>query len=117
MKFIKSDIAKKLVIVLVILMIFNIIMPKSSKAWDLMGILNKPLYALATGMALQVDANIGILLNGGASLGFEGVGIFCDWLSGCFSKDGVSEDLAGETSNWVSKVFVGPDSIFSGLGT
>lgn len=114
MRFVKSNVAKKLVIVLIILMIFNIIMPKSSKAWDLMGILNKPIYALNTGVALQIDANIGILLNGGVSLGFEGVGIFCDWLSGCFSKDGVSEELEGEASTWVSKVFVGPDSIFSG---
>lgn len=114
MRFVKSNVAKKLVIVLIVLMIFNIIMPKSSKAWDLMGILNKPIYALATGVALNVDAHIGLLLNGGVSLGFEAGGIFCDWLSGCFSKDGVSEELKGEASTWVSKVFVGPDSIFSG---
>ena len=107
MKFIKSNIAKKLIIILIALMIFNIAVPREVKAWDLGGILLKPLTSVILSTLVSIDVGIGIILNG-----------FTGALSALGSVIALITENEGEALNDSSKalklIFVGPDSIFSG---
>lgn len=73
MKFFKSNFAKKLIIILVILMIANIAIPKEVKAWDLGGILMKPITSIILANLVQIDVTMGIILNG-LSIGVTAIG-------------------------------------------
>lgn len=107
MKFIKSSLAKKLIIILIILMIFNVIIPKEVKAWDFAGILMKPISSLLLSGLISVDVSIGLLLNG-LSAPLKLIGGLIDAITG----DGGSAVEATNTA--IQQLFIGPDSIFSG---
>lgn len=64
MKFIKSDLAKKLIIILIAIMIFNIAVPKQVQAWDLAGVLMKPLFTAILSIVISVDVTVGLFLTG-----------------------------------------------------
>ena len=76
MKFFKSNFAKKLIIILVILMIANVAIPKEVKAWDLGGILMKPITSIILANLVQIDVAMGVMLNG-LSIAVEGIGRAC----------------------------------------
>lgn len=73
MKLLKSSLIKKLIIILIALMIFNIAVPREVKAWDFAGILLKPISSLVLSIMVTIDTTIGILLNG-ASIGVDVIG-------------------------------------------
>ena len=73
MKLLKNSLMKKLIIILIALIVFNIAVPQESKAWDAAGILYKPLLSVSFGLLLTVDTTIGIMLNG-ASTDIEHIG-------------------------------------------
>lgn len=62
MKFVKSEFAKKLIIVLIALMIFNIAVPRQAYALDIGGILLKPLTSLILVIVASVDVMVGSFL-------------------------------------------------------
>ena len=63
MKFIKSDLAKKLIIILIALMIFNIAIPKEvNAAWNFSGILMKPMSSLILSFLVSIDVQIGLFM-------------------------------------------------------
>lgn len=64
MKFMQSNLAKKLIIILIVLMIFNIAIPREVKAWDLGGILLKPISSMILSVLVSIDTTIGLTLNG-----------------------------------------------------
>lgn len=107
MKLSKSKFSKRLIIVLIILMIFNVVAPKKVKAWDLGGILIKPFSAIVLSNLVSIDVTIGTLLNG-FSIGTDLVGSIIE----LFTND--KEDALNKASDGLSKLFIGPDSIFSG---
>lgn len=63
-KFVKSDLAKKLIIILIVLMIFNVVFPKQVKAWNFSGILMKPLTSLVLSFLVSIDVHIGVFMMG-----------------------------------------------------
>lgn len=107
MKLSKSKFSKRLIIVLIILMIFNVVAPKKVKAWDLGGILIKPFSAIVVSNLVSIDVTIGTLLNG-FSIGTDLVGSIIE----LFTND--KEEALNNASDGLSKLFIGPDSIFSG---
>lgn len=107
MKLSKSKFSKRLIIILIILMIFNVIVPKKVKAWDLGGILIKPFSAIVLSHLLTIDVTIGIMFNG-LSIGVDILGSVIE----IFTKD--NEDALNNASTALSKIFIGPDAIFSG---
>lgn len=104
MKFVKSNMAKKLIIVLITLMLFNVMYPTITFAVDIGGILLSPIYALLAGVCIIVDGLIGgvIMLKGNIQNGASNM------------ADSVLENPdnvdAAEASNW----YIGPDTIFLG---
>ena len=66
MKFIKSGFVQKLIIILIALMIFNIAVPKQVSAWDLGGILLKPICTLTLVQLGIIDVTLGVFLVGGS---------------------------------------------------
>ena len=64
MKFVKSSLAKKLIIILVALMIFNIAVPHEVKAWDVAGVLFKPFFLFCVSCLTSVDVALGLFING-----------------------------------------------------
>lgn len=63
MKFIKSNLAKKLIIILVVLMIFNIAIPKRvDAAWNFSGILMKPISSLILSFLVSIDVQLGLIM-------------------------------------------------------
>lgn len=107
MKFVKSNFAQKLIIILIALMIFNIVIPKEVKAWDLGGILLKPITSLILASMVSTDVSIGILLNG-ISIAIGGIGGIIE----LFTEDN-AEGLKG-LSTALNQLFIGPDAIFAG---
>jgi len=99
MKFVKSDLAKKLIIILIVLLLFNTLYPSMSYAVDLGGILLQPLYWLLLGIFIPIDIAIGSAIQLG-DLSWSDV-------------DGNSNKvLEGNIESGLSKWFVGPDTIF-----
>jgi len=64
MKLLKSSLFKKIIIILIAIMIFNIAVPKQVSAWDFAGILYKPLYQLILSILVTIDTTLGLTLNG-----------------------------------------------------
>ena len=64
MKFTRNKFAQKLIIVLVVLLVFNVTIPKEINAWDLGGILLKPFVSVILTTVITVDTTIGLILNG-----------------------------------------------------
>ena len=97
MKFVKSDLAKKLIIILIVLLLFNTLYPSMSYAVDLGGILLQPLYWLLLGTYIPIDLTIGavIQLN---DLSWSDI-------------DGRTDKILDGTGG-LSRWFVGPDTIF-----
>ena len=63
MKFIKSDLAKKLIIILIALMIFNIAIPKDvNAARNFTGILMKPITSVILGYLVSIDVTLGAIM-------------------------------------------------------
>lgn len=107
MKFIKSKFAQKLIIILIALMIFNIALPHQVNAWDLGGILLKPISAIILANMVTIDVTIGVLLNG-LSIGVHVVGGIID----LFTKDNVG--ALENIHTGLEQLFIGPDTIFAG---
>ena len=63
MKFVKSSLAKKLIIILIALMIFNVVVPKQVQAFDIVSILTKPLCSLIAGVISIFHQMMGNFLN------------------------------------------------------
>jgi len=109
MKFVKSKFAQKLIIILIVLMIFNIAVPKQVSAWDLGGILLKPITSAILGFLVSVDVSIGVLLNG-LSIGVNAIGGIIEILS----EENAKSEALNDISTALSQLFIGPDTIFSG---
>lgn len=107
MKFVKSKFAQKLIIILIALMIFNIAIPQEVKAWDLGGILLKPISSLILSTLVSIDVSIGILLNG-LSIGVNAIGGIIE----IFTED--NTDALNDISTALNQLFIGPDTIFAG---
>lgn len=73
MKLLKNSLMKKLIIILIVLIVFNIAVPQEVKAWDFAGILFKPIFSLALSFMVTIDTTIGVILNG-ASVGVNAIG-------------------------------------------
>lgn len=115
MKFVKSNFAKKLIIILVILMIFNIAIPKKVHAsWNFSGILMKPFTYMALSFLVSVDVGIGILMST-TDIALNGVGTIVEEIT---EKDKESDNwktiVINGTERTLSKLFIGPDTIFTG---
>ena len=109
MKFIKSSLAQKLIIILIALMIFNIAVPQQVHAADLMGILMKPLYMAVLGIVVSVDVTLGVFLCG-ISSSTKAVGSLVDLIID--EKNG--KQFMQSQSDVINMIFIGPDTIFSG---
>ena len=61
MDLVKSNFAKKLILVLVVIIVFNAVMPKQVMAadWDIGGLLFKPLISLAASIIGTLDVLVG----------------------------------------------------------
>lgn len=133
MKFIKSSFAQKLIIVLIAIIIFNIAVPKTANAWDLGGILLKPITSFFLSILLSIDLAVGSIVNG-ISVAVTGLGTIIEAVSDMAQEMGNSYvsldapmdkvisvyvenpmDKRMQLYSWsVSQFFVGPDTIFSG---
>lgn len=100
MKLRKSGIFTKIIIILILIILFNAIMPKELLAWDIGGILMKPLTSLVLVVLVSVDATMGIFLTATDML-IEGIGT-------------VISEICDGTSTLADTILVGPDTIFSG---
>lgn len=129
MKFFKSNFAKKLIIVLVVLMVFNIAIPKKVHAWDFAGIIYKPILTLYLSFLTSVDVQIGIIMFG-VDMSTGGVGTIVEKITKEGAKLDTTTTLGDEDNKtgaegenefdaqWgsvlISKLFIGPDTIISG---
>lgn len=146
MNFVKSNLAKKIIIILITLMIFNIAVPKTVNAMDLGGILFKPIAQLLLTVIVSIDTTIGIFLSS-TSFALTGFGDIITTINAAIKEmdedtvmnntlwetngetgeevDGeeVDGEEIGETIGTVlvngldlhfSRIFIGPDTIFSG---
>lgn len=64
MKFVRSGFGQKLIIILIALMIFNIAVPKQVSAWDVGGILLKPIATIVLLHLVTIDVTLGVFLVG-----------------------------------------------------
>ena len=115
MKLLKSSLIKKLIIILIALMIFNIAVPKQTQAVDLAGWVLKPLTEAVLGVMIAIDATIGIVLNG-FSIKADFVGALVEEFKDMIDHDAETR-LGDYNSNYdkaMKKLFVGPDTIFAG---
>lgn len=112
MKFIKSNLAKKLIIVLIALMVFNIAIPQEVKAFDIGGILFKPLFSLIITILMTIDTTIGLTLTG-ISTSLDAVGLVVDMIVDMCTG---FKDLNGlaQFDGILRRIFIGPDTIFTG---
>lgn len=98
MKFVKSDLAKKLIIILIVLLLFNALYPSMTYAVDLGGILLQPLYWLLLGIYIPTDLLIG------ATIQLKDF----SWGDLNNNTNKILDGNNGGLSSW----FVGPDTIF-----
>lgn len=115
MKFIKSNFAKKLIIILVVLMIFNIAIPKKvHAAWNFSGILMKPITSYVLTYLVSVDVTLGFWLNM-INVANTGIGSYVEDIT---SKSKDTDDWTTAAADGVdyalNMIFIGPDTIFSG---
>ena len=108
MKLIKSNWAKKLIIILIALMIFNLAVPQPAKAWDLAGVLMKPLFSAILGVVVSVDVTLGLFLTGIDSA----INLLGGLVDAIMELDPSNVATGVQTS--LQQIFIGPDSIFSG---
>lgn len=109
MRFFKSNFAKKLIIILIILMIANVVIPKEVKAWDLGGILMKPITSIILANLIQVDVAMGLMFNG-LSVPVKLIGGVVE----LFTEDNAKNNAVQDLSDTLGMIFIGPDAIFSG---
>lgn len=120
MKFAKNNLAKKLIIILIVLLLFNTLYPSMSYAWDIGGILLQPVYWLLLSVYIPVDIAMGSLIML-TNMNWEEIGLV--------AEHALTEDLSGTGWNAVVEVvdrtgaiidvimgqlFIGPDTIFKG---
>lgn len=98
MKFVKSNLAKKLIIVLIIVLLFNTLCPTMLYAVDLGGILLQPLYWLLLGILIPADLVMG------ATIKLKNF----TWGDINDNTNKILEDKGSGLSSW----FIGPDTIF-----
>lgn len=102
MKFMKNNITKKLIMVLVVLILFNAIIPTATYAVDIGGILLQPIIWLWLGVLVPSDLIIGVVVQTSNAISF---GSITGW---------AKEIIGGSASAEASKYLIGPDTIFSG---
>ena len=101
MNFIKSSLAKKILLILIAILLFNFAIPQEVKAAGIVeSILFKPLASLLYNIVVSVEALLGMVINGVGG-GFDAIGDIID-------KIGSGDE------NAMKQLFVGPDTIFSG---
>lgn len=107
MRFIQSNLAKKLIIVLIVILLFNTICPSMSYAVDLGGILLQPVYWLLLGIYIPADLSLGltIFMKEFVTNDLDG------WIEGILDGDynGLEISYGKSLRDW----FIGPDTIFS----
>lgn len=136
MKFVKSKLAQKLIIILIALMIFNMAVPKQVKAWDFGGILFKPISSLITSILASTDVGLGLILMG-IDGGMHVLGTVTDWITdeadtndpksvsnktlpgGTAKSYTMQKDSNGELkvvpkTAVITDILIGPDTIFAG---
>lgn len=94
----KSGLFKKIIIILIVLILFNIAVPKRVNAVSLGGILFKPISAIILTILTAANCTLSLFLHG-ASVGIGGIQD---------AVDHIDDDV------WSNAFFVGPDTIFSG---
>ena len=117
MKLLKSDLLKKLIIILIVLMIFNIAIPKEVRAattWNFSGILMKPLTSLILTYLVSIDVQMGLFLSI-TDLALDGVGDVVAQVTKAAEDGTIDEnDIVNGTSKQLKDIFIGPDTIFTG---
>lgn len=113
MKFIKSNLAKKLIIILIALMIFNIAIPREvNAAWNFSGILMKPITSMILSFLVSIDVQIGLFMLG-ADIVTNGVGRLVEDIT-ADAESLTVDSVVGGVSYSLGKIFIGPDTIFAG---
>ena len=64
MKFVKSNFAKKIIILLIIVMVSNLAIPLQVNAVDVSGILFKPVSQLILSIIVTINVTISAIING-----------------------------------------------------
>lgn len=116
MKFIKSNLAKKLIIILVALMIFNIAIPKQvNAAWNFSGILMKPISSLILSFLVSIDVQLSAFMLI-ADIAVEGIGGIVEQITQLGEDKNLTGDetVQGIADLTIKKLFIGPDTIFTG---
>lgn len=112
MKFVKSGFGQKLIIILIALMIFNIAVPKEVKAWDVGGILLKPISSLILAWLVSIDVQLGVFL-AGVDIAVDAVGDIIDRINESTDSNYVIKEEDGKKTT-ILDIFIGPDTIFCG---
>lgn len=122
MKFIQSSLAKKLIIVLIALLLFNVAYPSMSYAVDIGGILLQPLYWLLLGIYIPADLTMGLTIFMKEFKQADLDGVIRSILNGTAEGDKELEvETEDEKGNKIKisygqslrDWFIGPDTIFS----
>lgn len=108
MKFVRSDLAKKLMIILIVLLLFNALYPSMSYAVDFGGILLQPFYWLLLGIYIPADLTLGFTM----FMQEFTTNDLDKWVEGILegTNDGMDITYGKKLNQW----FIGPDTIFSG---
>lgn len=127
MKFIKRGFAQKLIIVLVALMVFNIAVPKQVKAWDIGGVLLKPISSLILVWMASIDVQLGTFLYGIGQATDDISDIVEDITDGddpggvsvgtyeVVERDPLTLEIDANNKTFTAEdILIGPDAIFQG---
>ena len=71
MKILKNNWTKKLIVALVIIILFNVVLPTRVMAADLGGILLKPIFSFFAAIIGTVDATLGFIFLAGETVDLE----------------------------------------------
>lgn len=119
MKFFKSNFAKKLIIVLIVLMIFNLAIPRRVKAWDVGGVLLKPFTAIGLVVLVSIDVGLGLII-GVTNIVTSNYGALVEKLTdkgemSSVNYEGENNSVIVDGKSYImNEIFIGPDTIFSG---
>lgn len=111
MKFIQNNGVKKFIIALtIVILLFNIVSPGVSYAWDVAGVLFQPFYWMVLGILVPVDFMFSSLL-------ISVTGTNADMSGSFYLNDDILAAIFGQTQ-WMDdgakNLLVGPDTIFGG---
>lgn len=107
MKFVKSNWAKKLIILLVIILLINVTIPQEVKAFDPLGVVLEQFIWAYMSPSLIFEVTLGLTLNG-INIAFDSIAGLVNLITGEL------EDGASTFGSILRRIFIGPDTIFAG---